>query len=254
MRINALVLAAGWLSGAVAAQDIRVPPVRYPRLPARAADIRGFVPSGWRLERQARGDLNGDGAPDLAFTIRMTNPRNVLRHDGLGTNPFDSNPRILAMALAERSGGYRLAFENHVLIPRPTMPTQEDPFGEESDGLRVASGALRVSLHRFMNAGGWDMGSTHFTFRWQNGAARLIGFDYDNVQRNTGCASGLSINYATRRLKMSWGGLDDDRESVRWRSLPPANLLTIERVGDGLEFDPGGAIDRIPGCLADPRD
>lgn len=254
MRIRTLALAAALLTGAAAAQDLALPPVRYPRLPARAAAIGGFVPSGWRLERQARGDLNKDGAADLAFTIRMKSPRNVLRHDGLGTNPFDSNPRIVAVALAERSGGYRLAFQNHVLIPRPTMPTQEDPFGEESDGLRIASGALRISLHRFMNAGGWDMGSTHFTFRWQDGAARLIGFGYDNVQRNSGCASGLSINYLTRRMKMSWGNINDEKESVRWRSLPSAKLLTIDQVGDGLEYDPDGAVDRIPECEVDRDD
>jgi len=53
-----------------------------------------------------------------------------------------------------------------------------------------------------MSAGGWDMGYSVFTFRWQQGAMRLIGFDSSNTQRNSGATQTLSINYLTRRVRI----------------------------------------------------
>jgi len=38
-------------------------------LPPVAASAEAFAPRGWRVETQARGDLNADGAPDLAFVL-----------------------------------------------------------------------------------------------------------------------------------------------------------------------------------------
>ena len=49
----------------------------------------------------------------------MNDPANVLSHDGLGNNPFDTNPRILAVAFRENAGvRYRLQLQNHALIAR----------------------------------------------------------------------------------------------------------------------------------------
>ena len=231
-------------SGAFA-QELVIPEVRYPALPATAANAEGFVPSGWAIERRAGGDLNGDGAADLAFVLRMRDPANILSHDGLGNNPFDTNPRILGVAFAA-AGRYRLAVENNVLIPRRDFPTQEDPFFGEDAEFSIAHGALRLSLYRFMNAGGWDMGPTTFTFRWQAGALRLIGYDFVNVQRNSGRMTSLSINYLTRRVRTATGNVGSDAEQVRWTRLRPAPLPTIEQIGDGLEFDPEGLLGRLP--------
>ena len=236
-------------SGAAQAQELVIPEVRYPALPAAAADAAGFAPRGWHVEKTARGDLDGDGAADLAFVLRMRDPANVLANEGLGNNPFDTNPRILGVAFAEPGGGfYRLVVDNHVLIPRRDNPGQEDPFGDFSEGIAIARGALRVSLHRFMNAGGWDAGPMHFTLRWQDGAMRLIGYDYANVRRNSGCFTGLSINYLTGRMRTSLGSIESDAEQVRWSRLPARPLLTIDEVGDGMSFDAGGAIERLPDC------
>lgn len=237
------------LADAATGQELVIPDVSYPPLPAAAANAEGFAPSGWRVETMASGDLNGDGAADLAFVLRMQDPANILVHDGFGNNPFDTNPRILAVAFAAAGRtGYRLAVENRVLISRRTNPSQEDHFGDFSDGIRAAGGTLRVSLHRFMNAGGWDAGPMHFTFRWQDNALRLIGYDYANVQRNSGCHTSLSINYLTRRVRTSLGRNDSDAEQVRWTRLPARPLLTIDGVGDGLEFDAHGAIGRLGDC------
>lgn len=227
--------------------ELVVPPVLYPALPATAAGAEGFAPRGWRVEAQAVGDLSGDGRADLAVVLRMNDPANVLAHDGLGDNPFDTNPRILAVALGVPGGGYRLAAQDHRLIARRDYPTQSDPFEQE---LAIARGSLNVTVRLFMNAGGWGAGSSSFRFRWRDNGLRLIGYDHMDVQRNSGCMTRLSINYLTGRVRRSSGRTDLDRETVRWSRLPVRALLPIDRIGDGLEFD-AGVGDDFPPCPPD---
>lgn len=231
---------------AAAAQAFVVPPVVYPALPATAANAGGFTPPGWRVERRTDGDLDRDGAADLAFVLRMRDPANVLTHDGLGDNPFDTNPRILGVALAVPGGGYRLVAQDHGLIARRDSPTQEDPFGEDSEGIAIDRGALRVSLHLFMNAGGWDAGPLSFAFRWQDGALRLIGYDRTTISRGSGCSTGISINYLTGRAWLSLGNIANDRERRVQRRVAARQLPTIDQVGDGMAFDPGIAMLECP--------
>ncbi len=235
----ALCAAAAWAIPA-AAQDLEIPEVRYPMLPGEAPGADGFIPRGWAIERRAEGDLNADGLADLALVLRARDPRNILANDeGLGENPFDTNPRILAVAFARPGGaGYRLAVQNHSLIARRSTPVQVDPFGEEDSRFEIARGTLRLSLHLFMTAGGWTMGNSTFTLRWQDGALRLIGFDSLHTQRNSGDTESLSVNYVTRRVRAGTGHISHDTERVRWRRLRPGPLLAIEQLGDGMEFEP----------------
>jgi len=223
-----------------------LPPVRYPVLAAEATSAKGFVPTGWTLESSATGDLDGDGKPDLAFALHMTDPANVLENKGgFCGETLDTNPRILAVALARPGGGYRLVVQNHSLVPRRDNACAEDWFDSEGvsgGGLAIARGNVVVTLGRFMSAGGWGMGSTVFTLRWRENALRLIGFDVRNTQRNSGETSSLSINYLTRKVRTGHGSIESDAEKIRWSRLPGAGLPTIDAIGNGLDYDPGGLV------------
>ena len=222
-----------------AAQELAIPAVTYPALPRQAASAEGFVPPGWQLEAQAKGDLNGDGAEDLALVLHAADPKAVVANpDGLGVDKLDTNPRILAVAFA-RTAGYELVLENHTLIPRRTDPVMDDPFDSvAASGLEVARGALRLRLGVFASAGSWSMSTIATTFRWQNGRFELIGYDRTETNRGSGEIEGLSINYLTRRAKRSQGTIESDAERTRWETLPRGPLLSLDEVGDGLEFDP----------------
>ena len=244
-----ILAAAMTLFGGGQSAELVIPPVSYPALPATATDAAGFAPRGWRVEARAIGDLSGDGRADLAIVLRMNDPANILAHDLLGDNPFDTNPRILAVALGGAGGGYRLAAQDHALIARRDYPTQSDPFEGE---FAIAGGSLNVTVRLFMSAGGWGAGSSSFRFRWRDNGLRLIGYDHLDVQRNSGCMTRLSINYLTGRVKRSSGRTDVDRETVRWSRLPVRALLAIDRIGDGIAFDAGGERDRdFPPCRPD---
>lgn len=218
------------------AQDVTIPAVDYPALPEEVEDVDELVPQGWRLEAQATGDLNKDGIADRMLVLHEADPANVIEHDGLGASPLDTNPRMLAVAFGREEGGYRLAASDHALIPRWTDPVMEDPF-DSADGIAVERGAFQVKLNRFFSAGSWEMGNASFTFRWQDGAFRLIGYDWTSVRRNTGELETVSVNYLTGRVKLTHGRIDSDDERVEWERLKPAPLLRLDQVGDGLAFD-----------------
>jgi hypothetical protein len=220
-----------------AAQDFVIPAVFYPGLIKQASSAQGFVPHGWVIEAQASGDLNGDGIGDLALTMRQNDPKNLIEVAFL-QEPFNTNPRILAVAFRNGvAGDYMLKIENHKLIPRRDNPSQDDPFEEGS--LRIERGSLKVNLRVFMTAGGWEMSTITYTFRHRNDRFELIGYDRDVIHRASGETKDVSANYLTGKATVAKGHISNDKTKVARKTLPPHPLLTIDQVGDGLEFDPG---------------
>lgn len=216
--------------------DLRIPEVVYPRLPDQAETAQGFVPAGWALEKEASGDLNRDGVPDLVLVLRDQSPASIIKHSTIGTNPLNTNPRILAVAFGRKPpAGFTLAMQDHTLIPRHTAPNIDDPL-QEGD-VSISRGTLRVKLGFFASSGSWTMSMTTFTFRHQNGQFELIGYDRFETARNSGVTSDVSINYMTRKVKIATGSIENDAKKVRWITLPRRPLLTIDKIGDGLDFD-----------------
>jgi hypothetical protein len=230
-------LFASVLSGAAFAQELTIPEVAYPPIAAVSATPEGFAPKDWPIEFKSTGDLNGDGADDLVLVLRDTDPHNILDNAGFGPDRFNTNPRLLVVALRRPQGGYERVLADHTLITRATEPNLDDVL-EDKSSVESHRGALRVTLHLFASAGGWTMGSMTYSFRLQQGSFVLIGYDSSMVQRNSGQTEDISINYLTRKRKDATGSIENDRQNVRWKTLPPAPLLTLEQVGDGMEFDP----------------
>jgi hypothetical protein len=227
----ALICTSLAMSGAALAQE-KVPAVTYPAIPAKAAGANDFVPSGWKLEAQASGALDDHGAQGMALVLQDQDPRNVLDLDG---QKFDSNPRLLVVALADGQGSYRQVLANHTLISRPDNRNQDDKFS----GIEIVKGTLRVKLQNFMTMGGWTSTNYTYTFRLRNNALDLIGYDEMDVTRNTGAMETLSVNYGTGRYSMAKGAIDTDKETIRWHHLPEKRLpITLEQIGDGLGFSP----------------
>ena len=220
--------------------DPDIPKAFIPRLPTAGRRAEDFAPRGWQVQVQASGDLNGDGRPDLAFVLHEADPKLVLHSDGFGTDNLDTNPRVLGIAFAQPDGSYRLAAQNATLIPRWTESNMDDYFGEDGS-LTIARGAFSVGLHYFANMGGWDAGSTTLTFRWQNGQFELIGYENDNLKRNSGEETKTSINYSTGVKLVSTDFMNDDgngrtHAGTRHTKLPAKPLRTLDKVGNGLAF------------------
>lgn len=202
-----------------------------PRLPAEARSAEGFVPRGWHIETRAVGDLDGAGAPDLAFILLHGPdvPVGMPREDewGLRTGP----PRILVIALAQPGGGYRLAVQDAALLP-PRRP----PNGLSEGWMLFEDGSLSISRRRLRVIFEYTRSHLTFTFRRERGAFRLIGFDTGGV--SGGCVQSLSVNLLTHRAKVTAGYVDRDEERVRWRRVPPRPLVALGAMGAGEDFDP----------------
>ena len=216
--------------------DLTIPPVDYPALPHHAQSAQGFAPRGWKVEKTVAGDLNGDGAPDLVIVLRDDEAKNVIHNDGMGADPFDTNPRILAVAFARKDGGYDLMVENHLLIPRDTMPNLDD-YLSENGGVEIRKGALRVILHQFSSAGGWSMGTTTYSFRWSAGGFHLVGYDNYDLERNSGETTTVSIDYLSGKMSTTTGNEGKNGHKVVWAKAP-ADPGGFDQIGDGIGFDP----------------
>lgn len=231
------MLAGGLLILAAAAQspgDAPIPPVTYPEIVRQAATVEGFVPSGWKLQDRATGDLNGDGLADAALVLRMDDQRNLIPSDWDPAQKYDSNPYMLVVASARKGGGYALGADDHRLIPRLENQNQEEPF----DDIKIERGTVRIRMHLFMDAGGWQMGGSAYTFRWQDGTFRLIGFDRDEVHRGSGDTIETSVNYLSGKAEIKKGNISTDEQQSLVISIPERPLIALEAVGDGLMFEP----------------
>ncbi|WP_419898887.1 hypothetical protein [Roseomonas sp. USHLN139] len=226
------------LPGAGQAMPLELPPASIPRLAEQAQSAAGFAPAGWILEDQASGDLNGDGRADLVMVFRGQDPALVLENEaGLGERRLDSNPRLLAIAFAEPSGGFRLAAQDAALIGRRSDPVLTDPY--EPKGISVARGAFRLQLGRFASVGSWGAERRTFTFRWQDGRFVLIGYDQFSMQRNSGATEELSVNYATGRASIETGNNESTATRKRWVTLTQQPLRPLTQIGRGLDFRHG---------------
>jgi hypothetical protein len=234
----ALACAGLVLAPAARAEDLVAPSAVYPTLPSQAASVEGFVPSGWVLEAKRNIDLNHDGVSDLVFVLHQISRENVVPNpDGLGEKALDTNPRMLVVAFAEPTTGFRRVAVDHTIIPRRLDPVLDDPFDAEV-GLSTARDTFSVHLSFFSGAGAWDAISTKLTFRYQSGGFELIGSARDTTNRSSGETTGISANYSTGAMTITTGSISNDAVKVTHRHLRKAKRLQIEQIGDGLAFVP----------------
>lgn len=183
-----------------------------------------------------QADLDGAGAPDLVMILKGDDPAcRIPRNTG---EPYDTNPRILLVARAVASGGYRLAVANRHVLMRVEDPYQDEPFDGES-GLTVTRRVIRLSVNFWRSVGGWTTWGTMLAFRWDGARFAMIGADRETLRRNTGETEKVSANYLTARMRVETGSIEEDTPS-RSRRLPlrRPSPPSLETIGDALAFDP----------------
>ncbi|MFW9617510.1 hypothetical protein [Aquabacterium sp.] len=194
-------------------------------LPAWAdSDLRplnGWAPKGWRIIKQATGDLNGDGAKDAAVIFEEVNPANIKKNDRMGSEQLNTNPRKLVVLFGEQ-GLYRLAAESDDLVPPENVeysPCLADPLNQ----LTISKGMLRLVLTEWLSCGGWSVTSTTYTYRFDGTGMRLIGQDESSFMRNSGEKSTTSTNYLTGKRKITTGlnEFEQSRPQTTWENIGP---------------------------------
>ena len=196
----------------------------YPNLPRSGTKIEDFVPQDWAIVGKAFGDLNRDKTGDAVLVIKANHGRFLNKHEGLGADPFDTNPRVLVILFKE-GNHYRLAKQSNTFIIPPDSPTMEDPFQE----VRIKNGVLEIDFSVFYSAGSWATSQYSYKFKFLNGEFALIGADRTEAMRNTGEMESQSYNFLTNRVKISTGNFTDDKkEKVRWQTVKIKRLKTLD--------------------------
>lgn len=149
--------------------------------------IADFIPVGYKIFQEIKGDLNKDGVEDRVIIIKGTNKENIIRDEYRGE--LDRNRRGI-IVLFKENGNYIQAVKNY------------DCFSSENeDGGVYFAPELDVSIEKgklYVHYGHGRYGYWTYTFRSKNNDFELIGYDSsDNFGPRID--SETSINYLTKK-------------------------------------------------------
>lgn len=188
----------------------------YPSVAKSGRTLESFIPKGWTVLSQAKGDLNNDKLADMAVVLKAQKAKYIQANSDMGVQTFDTNPRMLVV-LFKTSTGYKLAELNKDIIPIADGPTMDEPF----KSVAIKKGALELSNCVFFNAGSWFSSDSKYKFRYTGQRFELIGAELCEVQRNSGEQRELSYNFLSNKLKVSSSNISDDEKAiVKWFNLP----------------------------------
>lgn len=215
-----------------------IPEAEYPELTLTADSAESFVPTGWTIEIMETGDLNEDGRDDILLVLKEDNPDNFIINDPAspGVDEWDANPRVLAVAFALPADGYELMLQNNDFIPRHEDPCIDDPFSLAE----IENGDIRIYCHLWANAGTWYTSDSRFTFRYLDGAFRLVSWLDFTTKRNSGETWEIELDYVSQKAVLTTGNFtEDETEDQSYeRQLTCEELCTMEEVGTCWDFYP----------------
>jgi hypothetical protein len=155
------------------------------RLAHAGKALHDFLPAGWIVEEQAAGDLNGDGASDLAAILVQSKPE--FDKDGI----VSDRQRGLIVLLAGRKG-FTLAGVNDELLQCTTCGGVK-----EGVSINIRKGVIILS----QLSGSREFTDETWRFRYEPGSRRfiLIGRDTEYGDSILGTGTTKSINCLTGR-------------------------------------------------------
>ena len=180
------------------------------------------IPTGWKLDATAIGDLTGDAVSDTAVVVRQDNPKLVRSNDGLGSPQLDTNPRQLLVFERTPQGFRQIAAATKLVPPAGSLdtPCLDDPLAE--GGISIAKQVLSLNLHYWLSCGSWGVASNKFHFKRQGTRFLLIGFDRMEFMRNSGLGEEVSVNFLTNRKSTTPFAIDDSiPKRLRWSRIKP---------------------------------
>jgi hypothetical protein len=201
------------------------------RIPLEGARIEEFVPRGWKIHSQARGDLNGDGKIDAALilfdeSLDEDKPRSI-------ENPHPA----LVIVLATEQGRWRRAGINTRMIV-------SDDSGFAPLRLRIVKGVVILDQEEQSNISeNTNDYSYTYRFKYEPQADRflLIGEDDANTHRDA-AADGIRVsdNYLTgARVITVMHAVRGKyvRETNTSRRIEPQRVFLEEAAMQDIDFD-----------------
>src|SRR6266404_2242155 len=162
------------LPALVAAQEGT--PIDKSKVPAEAEIPAKFAPSGWKIEEQATGDLNGDGVADYA--LKLVEDKPATDSEGMATE------RERALVIVLQTGGklVRAAIADK-LLQCTHCGGAFYGVSEAPANVAIEKGVIVVD----QDHGSRNLTNTTYRFRYDQATKKfvLIGFHYADADRLT---------------------------------------------------------------------
>ena len=188
-------------------------------------DPKAFVPKGYSLFQQYKGDLNKDGKPDVVLMIKGTEKSKWVDDENRGR--LDRNRRGLII-LFKRKNGYEQILRND------TCFSSENEDGGIYDAPELELYIIKNTLHIYFAHGRY--GCWNYIFRYQNNDFELIGYNHTRCIR---CVTyyNLDINFSKRtRVYEENLNADDDEKEERFKvtksKIRRKKLIKLSEIAD----------------------
>lgn len=182
--------ASAALGAAALAPDARGALVPAQQIPATATTPAGFAPPGWRLEKRATGDLDGDGDGDQAIVL-------IQSESGGAAYGVVDGSRALLLVRREAGGLLRRAGVAPRLLGCAECGGAFWGAARMPVGVAIANRTVVVR----QQFGGRSLSTTTHRLRWHapTGRFRLVALDTLVTDRLTGASVAVSTSHLTRR-------------------------------------------------------
>ncbi|MGY0652817.1 hypothetical protein ACW7GZ_13355 [Luteimonas sp. A537] len=149
---------------------------------------------------------------------------------------------MLVAVVTMPDGEWRRVMVDDTLVPRAEIPAMDDVLC--TDGVCGVefrpNRTWQVSLGSWWSAGSWRMRTVTFTFRFEVGCMRLVGYDERGLHRGSGEIMETSVNYLSGRAWMQPDHIGGEEPGPKqWTRLASRERVCIADVGHGLSFTPG---------------
>ena len=198
-------------------------------VPATADDVQKFVPRGWKIEEQIKGDLNADSVADYALKLVEDKPDKDANGD-----PTERY-RAVVIVLQEAGGKLTRGAVAGKLLQCTRCGGAFYGFVETPATLEIKNGIIEVN----QDHGSRNLTNTYYKFRYDPATRQfvLIGFDYADADRLTASVVSESTNYLTG-VRTTFRG--KGKRDVKTRTVIPKKKISIEDV-DYEKFEEGAS-------------
>ncbi len=190
-----------------------------------------FIPESFKLFEELKGDLNEDGREDVVLIIKGTNPTKVIEDEYRGE--LDRNRRGIII-LINQDDGYEMVLRNDHCFSSENedggvyFPPELEPYIEDNK--------------LYFHYGHGRYGHWKYTFRFQEGAFKLIGYD-SYIHQGPTVLSEHSYNFLTRKklTKTNTDPYSEDPDNPtfeeEWSDLPEWDLMLLSEIKDFDDLD-----------------
>ena len=182
---------------------------------SQKSQLQQFIPKNWEIISQANGDLNNDGMKDNVLIIQPKHQRN----------------RKLIILFNQKS---QLRSVLTKQIPNWSYSDTKNCINDAllSGGLSIQNNVLNIAFEEMNTcSNSYGIIST-YRFQYHRSQFKLIGFEYDYLQKNNGEEKTISGNFQTGKMKITLQNisLNEIQPTVRWSRLKALPIHTLDKI------------------------